>query len=273
MGNTIQVGRVVWHDLFTQDIVKARCFYAALLDWEYRVEHATDFVWQPGEADYPLIFANGEAHGGFIDIREDLHPHWVAYVRVEDVDAVTVKAQRLGARIDRDPFNAPGVGRTSMIRDPQGAIICPHVPTHNFPPPSGTFSWEELITDDIESAKMFYHELFGWQAHDVDLSDTTRDRTAGYGTDSYTVFTCANETDAIGAIRPPFNPPDNTIPDNTIESPTWVTYLSTRDVSVTIAKAKTLGARVQVETYVSTVGRLAILVDPTGAIFGLRSAS
>ena len=275
MGDKIQIGRIVWHDLFTQDIPEARRFYAALLGWEYRVEHATDFVWQPGgEADYPLIFFNGEAHGGFIDTREDLRPHWVAYVRVEDVDVVTTKAQRLGARIDRDPFDAPGVGRISMIRDPQGAIICPYVPTHSFPPPSGMFGWEELITNNIESAKMFYSELFDWQAHDVDLSDTTRDRTpsdraTSHDMGRHTIFTCASATDAIGAIRSVSVPPDSII-----GSATWVTYLSTSDISATITRAKTLGASVQVaETYLPTVGRLAILVDPTGAIFGLHSTS
>ena len=157
-----EVGRVVWHDLMTHDVAKAKRFYADLLGWEYQIEHASDFVWKPGEADNPLIFAKGHAHGGFVDIGEDVLSYWIAYVMVEDVDAVTAKAKTLGALIDRDPFDTPGVGRSAVCRDPQGAAISPFCPSHGFPAPTGVFLWDELITDNVASAERFYRDLFAW---------------------------------------------------------------------------------------------------------------
>ncbi|MEO1069042.1 MAG: VOC family protein, partial [Cyanobacteria bacterium J06638_6] len=143
MASQSQMGQIVWHDLLTADIATAMGFYAELLGWEYQIEHASNFVWKPGAADYPLILAHGEAHGGFVDGGKDQPSRWLAYVRVKNVDMAVATAQTLGATVDRAPFDVPGVGRNAVIRDPQGAVICPTVPTHNFPPPAGTFLWDE----------------------------------------------------------------------------------------------------------------------------------
>ncbi len=31
----------------------------------------------------------------------------------------------------------------------------------------GAFSWNELLTSDLESAKIFYSTLFNWQLEDI----------------------------------------------------------------------------------------------------------
>lgn len=246
------VGRVVWHDLMTNDVPKAMHFYAELFGWTYQIEHSSDFVWKSGEGDYPLIFANGEAHGGLVEIKKDLPSHWVAYVEVENVDAVTANAKTIGATISRNPFDVPGVGRSAVIRDPQGAIICPFMPTHNLPPPSGTFLWNELITDDVAASVIFYTKLFGWKAKDGNVEQMK----------GYTVFKSADEVDSItGAMHHSFAKG---------RSAAWVPYLSTKLIDETFAKAIALGAKVQIEvTDVPNEGRFAILKDPTGAEFAL----
>jgi len=186
-----EVGRIVWHDLLTDDVDTAKRFYAELLGWSYQIEHATDSVWKQGEADYPLIVAGGEAHGGIVDPEDGGPSRWLAYVRVKDVDVVTANATTLGATIVRPPFDVPGVGRNAVIQDRQGAVICSYVPTHGFPPPGGTFVWDELVTDDVERAKGFYGALFDWQAVDTDTGRTP----------DYTVFKRADGTDAAGPCR------------------------------------------------------------------------
>lgn len=246
-----KLGRIVWHDFLTNDVAKAKHFYAELFGWRYHVEHASDFAWKAGEADYPLIFTNGEAHGGFVDPGQNISSHWLAFVSVEDVDTVTAKAKTLGATLNREPFDVPGVGRSVVIQDPQGAITCPYSPTHNVPPPNGLFLWDELITPDIESAKLFYRELYGWKASAVDMGQEK----------IYTLFKRANGPDAAGAMKQRFK---------MATSSTWVTYLATNDIDTTVAKAKALGATVYLEGNDGlSVGRIALLLDPTGGVFGL----
>ncbi len=248
-----EIGRVVWHDLLTSDVARARRFYAELLGWEYRIEHAADFVWKPGEAQYPLIIGGGAAHGGFVDSGDEFRSHWVAYVMVEDVDAATEKAKRLGAKIQREPFDAPGVGRNAMIRDPQGATICLHVATHDFPAPTGTFLRDELLTGDVEQAGEFYRTLFGWPASQADGGRVTQHAT----------FQRAGQHEVIGARRRPIE---------SAKPAAWIPYLATDDVEATTRKAAALGASLRMEkTDVPGSDRCAVLEDPTGAPFGLQS--
>ena len=257
MGRTEEaaIGCIVWHDLLTNEVARAKRFYTELLGWEYQIEHASNFAWNSREVDYPLILAHGEAHGGFVDPGQDVSSHWIAFVTVADVDAVVAKAKKLGANIARSPFDVPGVGRNAVIQDPQGAIICPFMPTHSFPPPSGTFLWEELITDDVESAKAFYGELFGWQANDIDRGEM--------GT--YTLFKRDDGTNVAGIL--------NRQPG--LKRPTaWLTYLATDDVDITVTKAISLGASTLMKgTDLPNIGQLAVLIDSTGATFGLFKPS
>ncbi|ASC69547.1 hypothetical protein XM38_004740 [Halomicronema hongdechloris C2206] len=110
------MGQVVWHDLLTNDVEQAKHFYATLLGWEYQIEHAAHFAWTSGEADYPLIIANGAAQGGFVDPGRNISSRWLAFVRVEDVDTTVARAEALGATIDWHPFDVPGVGRNAVSR-------------------------------------------------------------------------------------------------------------------------------------------------------------
>ena len=245
------IGHVVWHDLLTNTVPKATRFYADLLGWEYQIEHASDFAWKPGEANYPLILANETAHGGVVDLGMETLSQWVAYVLVEDVDAVAAKAKGLGATLIREPFDTPGVGRSAVIRDSQGAIICPHVSTHNFPPPRGMFLWDELITTDVELSKRFYSALFGWSTKDI-----ARDRIS-----DYTIFQGADGSNVAGAMKRSFD---------AASLAGWVPYLAIDDIDSIVAKAKTLGSRVYVDaTHAPYLGQIAVLADPTDAIFGL----
>jgi predicted enzyme related to lactoylglutathione lyase len=153
---------IVWHDLMTREVAPARRFYAALLGWTYRVEHAAVCAWTGQEADYPLILAQGQAHGGFVDPGRALASRWIPFVQVTSVDATVTAARARGATVEWEPFDVPGVGRNAVLRDPQGAIVCPHAPTHAFPPPHGVFLADALLTHDVGQANAFYQDVFGW---------------------------------------------------------------------------------------------------------------
>ena len=51
------------------------------------------------------------------------HSFWLPYVHVENTDAVTDKAKRLGATITSPPMDIPNVGRFATWLDPQHAAI------------------------------------------------------------------------------------------------------------------------------------------------------
>jgi uncharacterized protein len=234
-----RVGQFIWHDLQTPDVERAKSFYTELLGWELE-------TWKPGEMDYPMIKANGEQHGGFTNA--DGPSHWLGHVAVEDVDAACRAAESAGGDVRGEPGGHPEVGRWATIADPDGALISAFTPAYESSAPSGVFLWNELVTSDSERAKSFYAAVFGWTPEEMDMGK------AGM----YTLFNRADGESAAGAMQ------RSDVPSQ------WYPYLAADDVDASVAKARKLDAQVIAEPFdVPTVGRVAVLADPTGATFGL----
>jgi predicted enzyme related to lactoylglutathione lyase len=147
-------------------------------------------------------------------------------------------------------MDIPEVGRMAVIRDPQGAVISAFQPAGDAPVSQGVFVWDELYTSDVDGAKNFYRELFGWDSAGMDMGEGR----------TYTLFR-VGEKDVGGCMA---------IHEGEEAPPQWYPYLATPDVDASTAKAKELGATVYVEPMeVENVGRFSVLGDPTGATFGL----
>lgn len=112
--------------------------------------------------------------------------------------------------------------------------------------------WADLMTSDLPRAREFYTRLFGW---------TASDSGSEYG--NYVTFQKGDAAVAgMGAQEPGSNLPD-----------AWTTYLSVTDADAAVAAARAAGADVLAEPMtVGTMGRMAILMDPTGAPFGVWQA-
>jgi uncharacterized protein len=108
--------------------------------------------------------------------------------------------------------------------------------------------WDELGTTDIDDAQRFYGEVFGWTATDMGPE---------YG--GYRTFQ-RGETQVGGVM---------TLPDDSMPAQ-WQPYVAVDDPDGTTAKAKELGSSALMEPMdVPKVGRIAVLRDPQGAVFGI----
>ena len=246
--STVQtlVGKFVWHENYSADHDATRQFYNELLGWETE-------VWKPGEADYALIKAGDQMHGGIVKAPEGGGPGWLGSVLVEDVDETARKAEAAGGGIVAAPVDVPEIGRIAVISDPQGGVLSAYAPTGESPNPEGTFVWDELHTSDPDAAKDFYGEVFGWTSESMDMG----------GTGSYTIFKRAGDADVGGAIKAPEGGPTH-----------WLPYVATDDVDGTAARAGELGGSViQEPTDIPNMGRFAIVQDPAGGVFGLWKGS
>lgn len=120
----------------------------------------------------------------------------------------------------------------------------------------GTFCWVELGTTDGEAAKKFYTELFGWDFNDHPM-----------GPDMvYTMLTLDGKE--VGALyQMSGEMTSQGIPPN------WLSYASVTSADESAAKAKELGATLMKEPFdVMEVGRMAVIQDPTGAVFAIWQA-
>jgi len=242
------IGKFVWHEHNSTDVEKAKAFYTELLGWDFD-------VYKPGEMDYPMIKVGDQMHGGFNTAQGGAPSHWQGHILVEDVDETARRAEAAGGKIAFGPMDMPEIGRFALIADPQGATISAFAPEGDAPISEGTFLWDELVTSDVDGAKSFYTEVIDWTPRDMDMGDK--------GT--YTIFQRAGEVDVAGCMA---------APEGMQAPPHWLPYLATDDVDATVAKAKELGATVFLEGEdIPNIGRIAVLQDPVGAVFGLFKPS
>jgi len=115
----------------------------------------------------------------------------------------------------------------------------------------GTFCWFELGTTDQNAAKGFYESLFGWQANDMPM---------GPG-NFYTMFVLEGRNPGAAYTLMP-EMLAHGVP------PHWGIYIAVANVDEAAANAKEAGGAVLKEPFdVFDVGRMAVVKDPTGAVF------
>ncbi len=117
----------------------------------------------------------------------------------------------------------------------------------------GQFSWVDLLAPDLEAAAKFYGAVFGWTAE-----ATQEDGGARY------VMLRKGGVDVAGMGAPTDEMKAAGVP------PHWSSYVSVADADATEARARELGARIQlpvldIQTDGQLLGRMAVLVDPGGA--------
>ncbi len=111
-----KTGVISWNELVAVDESAAKKFYTGLFGWKTRPFD--------GSNDYTLFMNGDTMAGGMMKCpRPGMPSHWLAYVTVEDVDATTATATKLGGKVVMPPFDVPTVGRIAVLTDPQGAAI------------------------------------------------------------------------------------------------------------------------------------------------------
>ena len=116
----------------------------------------------------------------------------------------------------------------------------------------GTPAWVDLMAADFEASKSFYAQLFGWEYEQ-----------SGEEYGNYATALLDGESVAgIGPAQGPDAPP-----------PTWTTYLAVDDAAKVAEQAADAGGTVLMPAMqVGSMGSMAVLADPTGAVFGLWQA-
>jgi predicted enzyme related to lactoylglutathione lyase len=108
-------GALCWAELDTTDTESAKRFYTGLFGWGTKVSDA-----------YIELQQGGTSIGGMMKIPKEWGPvtsNWLVYFAVADCDATAKKTGELGGGTIVPPTDIPGMGRFSVLRDPQGAVF------------------------------------------------------------------------------------------------------------------------------------------------------
>lgn len=117
----------------------------------------------------------------------------------------------------------------------------------------GTFCWTDLATTDSKAATKFYTSLFGWQVEE---------RAMGNG-ETYTMFLVESK-EVCGLYSMLKEQREAGVPSN------WLAYVSVENAAETVRKVQTAGGHAHTMAFdVKDLGRMAVVQDPTGAVFGV----
>jgi hypothetical protein len=113
-------GALVWPEVYTRDLAKAKPFYMRVFGLESKRLDA------PG-IDYWTLQKSSATVFGAMQMGEQFPPevpsHWNTYFAVTDTDATAKKAETIGGTVMAPPFYTP-YGRMAVITDPAGAAFC-----------------------------------------------------------------------------------------------------------------------------------------------------
>ena len=228
--------------LKTSDPDRAARFYTALLGWTTK----------PATSDHTFLQFDGKTVASIQRVASG-RDAWVPHVSVESLERAIEAAKALGATLV-DVTNVPGVARLATLRDREAAVFGlwqpdPHGGAEQTDA-LGSIWWIEVLARDPAIARVFYTQLFGWNARDTSFEPFA----------VYTVFERPGTQEAgLLPIQPGWE----------IE-PLWSTIVSVDDCDATMHRAPGLGGDMGFVHTVPKHGRIGSVFDPGGAFLALR---
>ena len=244
-------GKFVWHDLITDDVPAARDFYGELFGWEFEGRGGDG-------APYLTAVQDDKPLAGIVKtdrLQEQVNEsRWISYISVRDVDKVASYILNSGGLIYKAPMELEVRGRQAIVGDNSGAAF--GIINADGGDPSdagskeGSWLWDELVTDYPEDVVTFYASLAGYESH-VRSDENSKD---------YYILSLEGKQRA-GITSIPWQN----------AKPNWIPYIMVSDLTAKISQAEGLGARIIIAPDQNIQnGNIAILADPTGAVFGLQ---
>ncbi|MCQ4120429.1 VOC family protein [Rhodococcus tibetensis] len=243
-----------WVDIRTNDQAAAKEFYSALLGWEY------DDLPTPDGSVYSMATVRGQNVAAIAPQPPGAGqaggpPTWNTYISVDDVDETIGKVAEAGGQVLMPPFDVMEAGRMAFVADPTGASVAlwqakQHIGASLVGDP-GACLWNELNSNDVDTAVSFYNSVLGTTTTQMSMGPEY----------TYTLFQVGDEQ--VGGAGATLNP----------DTPNhWRVYFAVEDVDASAAKVVELGGRIVEEAMdIPTVGRMAGVADPQGAVFSIMT--
>ncbi len=245
---TAIANKPAWVDLGTKDAASARTFYSTLFGWDIQVSP------DPQYGGYGRALLDGRDVAGIgPTMSPDQPTAWAFYVGTDDIDGLSRRVQAAGGQVIMPAFDVGDQGRMAVFADPGGAVVSAWQTTtmNGFQTRgSNAFEWAELNARGVTASLAFYHDVFGWAIKPSDSSDMP-----------YTEFEVDGVRVAGATEMSPMAPAD--MPNY------WLVYFGVDDVDASTRTAVEAGGMEMLAPMDFPGGRMSMVTDPQGAIFGL----
>lgn len=239
-------GTFSWVDLGTSDLEAAKGFYTGLFGWD-----TEELPAGPGNV-YTMASLGGRQVAGLMAAQQGQPPSWTSYVTVDDADAAAGRAGDLGGSVLAPAFDVMEAGRIAVLADPAGAVFALWQPNQtrgaglvNAP---GALALNQLTTPDLEGAKAFYSELFGWR-----FEEEQEDGSSYWG-----IYQDDRLNAGMMLLTPEMEMP-----------PHWLVYFGHDDLDGASARIGDSGGTIMLPKMAVPGGEIVVAHDGQGAVFGL----
>jgi predicted enzyme related to lactoylglutathione lyase len=234
------------------DFDAGESFYGQLLGWEIPEQPNSTQL-----GGYRRAKLNGRDVAGASPVMQDGQPcEWNTYVSVADADATIAEVREAGGTVIVEPMDVMGMGKMAIFSDPTGASCGLWEPGTfagaEVVNEDGSFGWNELGTRDASAAREFYGAVFGWTVEEQEMP--------GMGT----YYVWKDGEHSRGGMMDISGMPGE-VPSS------WLVYFTVPDADAAAETAKSAGGRLLNGPIDISVGRLAILMDPAGAMFAVMA--
>lgn len=249
-------GTPCWVDLSVPDVAGAVAFYSAVIGWTF-VDTGADY------GGYHIAQVDGNAVAGVGPLMQEGQPSaWTVYLASDDADATAALIGEHGGSVFAGPMDIPGNGRMLIAADPTGGVFGVWqqkgmIGTAVVDEPGG-FVWDDARLHDVETAKRFYADVFGFRYSPLGPE-------AGE-TGGYEIFTVDGDRPLGGMGGIEMTDPAPGTPSY------WLAYFTVADVDAAVEAVGDGGGRVLHSPEDTPFGRIGVVADPFGAAFGLHSA-
>lgn len=243
-------GTPSWVDISVPDVDAAIAFYGPVLGWNF-VDTGEQF------GNYQMCQVNGRDSAGIGPRQSPDQPTvWLVYLASDDVDASVKLISENGGSVLFGPQDIGDAGRIAVALDNTGGAFgvwqgkqAVGIEHYNEP---GGLVWEDCQLTDPEAGRRFYAAVFGYEYQSVPGAPA-----------EYQGFLVKGNM--AGGIGPLMGAPEGT-PSH------WLAYFSVADADAAVAAARQGGGGVVMEAENTPFGRIGMLTDPFGAVFGIHQA-
>jgi predicted enzyme related to lactoylglutathione lyase len=240
-------GTPCWVSLMVHSLTATQDFYGALFGWAF----------SPGPRQlgpYARAMLDGRVVAGIGELPPERHMPvaWTTYLATDDADATAERIRCCGGTVGVGPLDADEAGRLVIGSDPTGAVFGAwqgreHLGAETVGGP-GTPVWNELLTQETADVGKFYAAVFGFESE----ADVSADR------DYLTLRLEGRPVAAIHGVG-------SVLPRH--RGPHWMTYFEVADTDAAARRVTELGGHVVRQPRDGSLGRLAAVADPEGAVF------
>ncbi len=246
-------GKWVWYELESTDPEKSKAFFGQLLGWQIEPQEMSGMKFE-------LVKSGGQDIATINAVEGKGKSHWVPFVSVPDVDATVKTVEEQQGKVVKPAADIPNIGRFAIVADPNGVEFAVFKGMKGDPPDpqqpaSGEFVWNEYLTKNKKqhtTALAFYPAAIGYTTSQMQMGEGKKKMPydmLSFGEAPRAGVVSARPASLGGA---------------------WLPWVTVDDTDALVALAKQLKGKVLVKPNdIPSIGRAAVVADPTGAAIGL----